>query len=209
MPLNHSSTNDNTQIDLCFANFNDLDCRYYENYFGHHKPITCILNKPKQTQSVFNENLVTTNFQSYRDENISIINQIESNNEASMPSTSESIPTDQNKNTNARKCKYPRMESENNFSTGHVSIHPFSNNDHISCYANSTIQCLTNCESLISILQNYRQPQQQIILDSNDRTFSEIMLEFTNRNQNTAIYNKSKSSFTLREFAGEHFINTQ
>lgn len=56
LPLNSSSTNYNTQIDLCFANFH-FDCKYYENYFGYHKAITGILNKsPEQNITNDNEN---------------------------------------------------------------------------------------------------------------------------------------------------------
>ena len=43
-----SSTNKNTQIDLFYTNCSGFDCRYYENYFGYHKPIVGILNKPKE-----------------------------------------------------------------------------------------------------------------------------------------------------------------
>jgi len=48
VPENSSSTNNYTQLDLCFANFINCDCRYYENYFGYHKSITGVLNKPRE-----------------------------------------------------------------------------------------------------------------------------------------------------------------
>ncbi|XP_065214928.1 uncharacterized protein LOC135841724 [Planococcus citri] len=47
-----SSTNFNTKIDLCFVkNFDNCFSYYYENYFGHHKPINTIIVNESEMQS--------------------------------------------------------------------------------------------------------------------------------------------------------------
>lgn len=39
VPVNESSTNSNSQIDLCFSNCESLQTSYYESYYSYHKPI--------------------------------------------------------------------------------------------------------------------------------------------------------------------------
>lgn len=41
LPTNEMTTNNNTQIDAIFSNFEPLICGVYESYFSDHKPIFC------------------------------------------------------------------------------------------------------------------------------------------------------------------------
>jgi len=122
----YSSTNFGTQIDLCFSNYNACECKYYENYYGYHKPITCIMNKKYE---VNNENKLYSNL-----ENKCHTNQ--------LPQSSNYSNIEKSNISN----KIKKINSSNLLRSNLMKL---KNIDNVSCYSNSILQCLLNLRKIL------------------------------------------------------------
>ena len=40
----YSSTNLNTQVDICYSNLKNINVKYFENLFSYHKPMNIIID---------------------------------------------------------------------------------------------------------------------------------------------------------------------
>lgn len=215
-PNNHASTNNNTQIDLCFGTnyFENLECKYYENYFGYRGAITVILNMPviHQENSSNNINRVNT----FAGSNLEISNNtnhvfttnkkssIISNFKKSKKKTShqthnnsDTIISSKRKNNNKnndesvqKKLRRNKNTNKNNAHSGQV-INGLSNTDCVSCYANSTIQCLLNSPKLIKFLKENCTVHTEL-------TFSHLMLSYIDQQSHAPL-----TANPLRQYVGQ------